>query len=1253
MQGIRGLLRLTIVGLLLVATFASIGVQPVPSEAQSRHETPTLLSSSSLSVGVRSGVPKFAYLYWTAKAEVGSYEIEYRLDGSLIETKTKPGTDGGLGQYVMLEERAGRWCARVRAAAEGSILASPWTAEVCSDIAMPLAPHPTPQFDADGLQIATSAGAPYKVHARWPIAPAVEFYEAEISLDGTILRSGGNYAGGRTGSQVVLAAIEGRSGLWCVRVRAKEDAGGGLSQWSDPACVQVTMTPPTTTTTTTTAATTTTIRPTTTTTTAKPSHVVPTLRDSTLKVSLDGNGDPKSVYLRWDGVPEVGLYNVEFSRDGSVAATVNVSGGLDGLRLKTYTLNDRFGRWCARVRAAGNSAGTVSDWSPERCVDVAPPVVEPTPHAAPTWSGSGLTVSSTSDVPTTLTATWSGRAEVDGYRVRFSLDGRTTTTIGVGGGSGVVSQNLNLNGQGGRWCAVVQALADPDQGRTASPWSGEVCRTVTMPEPPDTTPPPNVTPQVRGITHDSATVSWSAVSDPSGIHRYEVMVGGVVVAAVGSSVREHVVTGLLPSTRFAVVVRAVDNAGNVGRGNIYLATTKAKVDTSPPSTVELRIDKVSHDSIRIGWIPAIDDTAVTGYEVSINGTKTMVDPSILGQTFGDLQPNTSYQIVVRARDARSNWGTGIPVSTKTDPPPGPPKIALADWNLHSITMTWTDVPEGTVALAPYLFGHPTSAYITDLSTNTHVFRNLGAYNLYWISLVAIDADGVKLESQRIGRHTDFDDGTGNNTPAPGNDGKGPIWLGGSAGINVPLTTATTATIDWTGAYDYGDDKNASSYRLFVNGAEVGKTDCGLLPAAECSPATSAVLSGLTTGVAHSVVVVAYDIAGNPSGAVNGSNGVVLTKQVTPSGPAGSDPPSGPLPGDPDDPTTPPSNDGVGTVLPDRPTIGFLGPDDTTPPICPNDRTIQIREPRYWNAAKVTVNTTGAYDPHAPGDPHPLGSVGTWTDLVLRRYIALPDSPGAYDVKDVATMRSSTEPHLGKRITSVVRDLDPWTPIGLVLVARDLSGNETYCSSVSFRVPEQSLPQSGEPVCANEEANNAVDLRDACTTYFNRLGTDSLIYFDRIDDLIQKRDLFGIGWTLGCVTLQYLPAIGDFIDLYCAASDLSNLLANDEVQIGTFAFSRETRCAVHRYDGTISSSEFGATTYADVILDWSSKEFQQGGTRLSRRYNLEHYNPICDARPNPAPMLEPRDHLEQVFCPSNPTRQFMILGERFDCADHQG
>jgi len=182
--------------------------------------------------------------------------------------------------------------------------------------------------------------------------------------------------------------------------------------------------------------------------------------------------------------------------------------------------------------------------------------------------------------------------------------------------------------------------------------------------PPDSEPPSAPT-NLAGsaIGPGQVNLSWTASTDNIGVTGYVIdRTGGAgpVTINTPTSAVTYSDTSVQPSTVYAYVVKARDQAGNIsGASNSINVTTPA--DTTPPSQpTNLAGVAVSPTRIDLSWSPSTDNVAVATYQVLRNGG--VLANAVAGTTYSDTsaQPGNSYSYAVKARDTSGNLG---PAST--------------------------------------------------------------------------------------------------------------------------------------------------------------------------------------------------------------------------------------------------------------------------------------------------------------------------------------------------------------------------------------------------------------------------------------------------------------------------------------------------------------------------------------------------------------------------------------------------------------
>ncbi len=175
------------------------------------------------------------------------------------------------------------------------------------------------------------------------------------------------------------------------------------------------------------------------------------------------------------------------------------------------------------------------------------------------------------------------------------------------------------------------------------------------------------------ITNDSVTLSWTK---SAGATSYEVRYNRVTTNFTDYSdvgdVASYTFTGLSAAREYVMNVRA-KNANGVSDRVIARATTLDGPNKAPPIPTNLRLARVTHNSITISWTKSPGATSYEGPR-SFHSTSWSNYGNVDSYTLPGLSPDTfiSVQIAIRARNAYGTSAqTTVDVITTTLPaPPG-------------------------------------------------------------------------------------------------------------------------------------------------------------------------------------------------------------------------------------------------------------------------------------------------------------------------------------------------------------------------------------------------------------------------------------------------------------------------------------------------------------------------------------------------------------------------------------------------------
>ncbi|MFI2104915.1 glycoside hydrolase family 6 protein [Isoptericola sp. NPDC019693] len=122
-------------------------------------------------------------------------------------------------------------------------------------------------------------------------------------------------------------------------------------------------------------------------------------------------------------------------------------------------------------------------------------------------------------------------------------------------------------------------------------------------------------------------------------------------------------------------------------------------DTEAPSVPQGVTATADGTSVTVGWSASTDDTRVTGYSVLVDG-EAATTSTTTSATLTGLDPDTTYEITVTARDAAGNVSAAsAPVSVTTgadDGGPGPVEGACTA--VYSTTNSWSGGYQGQIVV---------------------------------------------------------------------------------------------------------------------------------------------------------------------------------------------------------------------------------------------------------------------------------------------------------------------------------------------------------------------------------------------------------------------------------------------------------------------------------------------------------------------------------------------------------------------------
>jgi endonuclease I/chitodextrinase len=163
------------------------------------------------------------------------------------------------------------------------------------------------------------------------------------------------------------------------------------------------------------------------------------------------------------------------------------------------------------------------------------------------------------------------------------------------------------------------------------------------------TAPSNIV--LNNITTSTIDATWSASSDNEAVAKYEVYANGTINGETTTT--NYKVTGLNSNTVYAITVLAKDIANNKSDQSTAVNGTTLTDNEAPTVPINISISNQTGTSFRVNWNASTDDSAVTAYEVFIDGTLNGSTANTNYDVTG-LSISTTYSVNVLAKDSANN-----------------------------------------------------------------------------------------------------------------------------------------------------------------------------------------------------------------------------------------------------------------------------------------------------------------------------------------------------------------------------------------------------------------------------------------------------------------------------------------------------------------------------------------------------------------------------------------------------------------------
>jgi chitodextrinase len=158
-------------------------------------------------------------------------------------------------------------------------------------------------------------------------------------------------------------------------------------------------------------------------------------------------------------------------------------------------------------------------------------------------------------------------------------------------------------------------------------------------------------------------LTWQPSTDNEEVSGYYLYRNNTKIASVASTSYNDI--GLTAGTTYGYSVYAYDEAGNVSVQGPNAGATTLPADHTPPSApTNFSATVNSSSQVILTWSPSTDNVGVSGYVITRNGTGIATVTST-AYTDMNVASNTTYEYVIKAKDAAGNLSTQASLAAKT------------------------------------------------------------------------------------------------------------------------------------------------------------------------------------------------------------------------------------------------------------------------------------------------------------------------------------------------------------------------------------------------------------------------------------------------------------------------------------------------------------------------------------------------------------------------------------------------------------
>ncbi|WP_394749393.1 fibronectin type III domain-containing protein [Spongiimicrobium salis] len=246
-------------------------------------------------------------------------------------------------------------------------------------------------------------------------------------------------------------------------------------------------------------------------------------------------------------------------------------------------------------------------------------------------------------------------------------------------------------------------------------------------------------------------LEWDTATDDVGVIGYNLYQNGTSIGIVDRTT--YRVTKLAVNTAYDFGVAAVDASGKESEMSILVVATEDDDDKLPPSAPgNLTIANIEQSSADLSWSPATDNAGVTSYNIHIDDLN-IATPTQTSYNLTDLDPDTSYEVVVTAVDAAGNESEAAQVTISTtemedgEAPSTPANFKASEITENSLRLTW-NASQDNVGVTAYNIYHEEALIGTPSNRSLRV-NDLQPGTSYTFVITAVDAAGNESFGRRV------------------------------------------------------------------------------------------------------------------------------------------------------------------------------------------------------------------------------------------------------------------------------------------------------------------------------------------------------------------------------------------------------------------------------------------------------------------------------------------------------------------------